>query len=90
MPQTRSYLFSLEKCLILASAVIITTVTAPDMTTVQEGPAGKGSDSSRQGLLETIQGLQRALERSRKECQAAVSSAKYMQVCSPCSLLPSL
>ncbi|KAL3136227.1 hypothetical protein ABBQ32_007239 [Trebouxia sp. C0010 RCD-2024] len=44
----------------------------------QEGP-GKGSDS-RQGLLDTIQGLQRALERSRKECQAAVSSAKYMQL----------
>ncbi|KAL3131701.1 hypothetical protein ABBQ38_007991 [Trebouxia sp. C0009 RCD-2024] len=44
----------------------------------QAGP-GKGSDS-RQGLLETIQGLQRALERSRKECQAAVSSAKYMQL----------
>ena len=82
--------FGPEKSLVLASAVVITAATAPDMTSVQEGPAGKGSDSSRQGLLETIQGLQRALERSRKECQAAVSNAKYMQVCSSCLLLPRL
>ena len=40
----------------------------------------KGGEGSKQGLLDTIQGLQRALERSRKECEAAVSSAKYMQV----------
>ncbi len=40
----------------------------------------RGGEGSKQGLVDTIQGLQRALERSRKECQAAVSSAKYMQV----------
>lgn len=40
----------------------------------------RGGEGSKQGLLDTIQGLQRALERSRKECQAAISSAKYMQV----------
>lgn len=40
----------------------------------------KGGEGSKQGLLDTIQGLQRALERSRKECEAAVSIAKYMQV----------
>lgn len=39
-----------------------------------------GGEGSKQGLIDTIQGLQRALERSRKECEAAVSSAKYMQV----------
>ncbi|KAA6420754.1 MAG: hypothetical protein FRX49_09331 [Trebouxia sp. A1-2] len=39
-----------------------------------------GGEGSKQGLIDTIQGLQRALERSRKECEAAVSSAKYMQL----------
>lgn len=45
----------------------------------EEGRRGGGP--SKQALLDTIQGLQKALERSRKECEAAVSSAKYMQVC---------
>ncbi|DBB03226.1 TPA: hypothetical protein ACH3X1_013287 [Trebouxia sp. C0004] len=40
----------------------------------------RGGEGSKHGLVDTIQGLQRALERSRKECQAAVSSAKYMQL----------
>ena len=40
----------------------------------------KGGGPTKQALLDTIQGLQKALERSRKECEAAVSSAKYMHV----------
>ena len=44
----------------------------------------RGGEGSKQGLVDTSQGLQRALERSRKECQAAVSSAKYMQVTAHC------
>ena len=42
--------------------------------------AGRGGEGDRQGLVDTIQGLQRALDRSKKEFEAAVSSAKYMQV----------
>lgn len=40
----------------------------------------KGGGPIKQALMDTIQGLQKALERSRKEFEAAVSSAKYMQV----------
>ena len=52
----------------------------------QEEPhqeAKRNGGPSKQALLDTIQGLQKALQRSRKECEAAVSSAKYMQVRSP-------
>ena len=55
-----------------------------------QGVGQKGVEGSKQALVETIQGLQRALERSRKECEAGVSSAKYMQVPLPCYTLPSI
>ncbi|KAL0018649.1 hypothetical protein WJX77_000849 [Trebouxia sp. C0004] len=50
-----------------------------DILAQQPAPQ-RGEERSKQGLVDTIQGLQRALERSRKECQAAVSSAPYMQL----------
>ena len=55
-----------------------------------QGGGQKGVEGSKQALVDTIQGLQlqRALERSKKKCEAGVSSANYMQVPHPCHTLP--
>ncbi|DBA77876.1 TPA: hypothetical protein ACH3X1_009228 [Trebouxia sp. C0004] len=53
---------------------ILAQQPAPQALGIQVG-SQRGEERSKQGLVDTIQGLQRALERSRKECQAAVSSA---------------